>query len=62
MLRRYQSDARINEFLLRIENIERGALPDPRLFAYAVERNLCGVDCPVVASIYALAASNCPQL
>src|SRR6516162_3851577 len=43
MLRGHQSDARIYQFLLRIENVERGSLPNPRLFADTVERNFRGV-------------------
>ena len=43
VLRGHQRDARINEFLLRIEDVERGSLPDPRLFADTVERNFGGV-------------------
>ena len=42
MLRGHQSHTRIHEFLLRVEDIERGSLPDPRLFAHTVERNLGG--------------------
>jgi hypothetical protein len=30
-------------FLLRVEDVERGSLPDPRLLAHTVERNLGGV-------------------
>ena len=43
MLRGDKSYARIHKFLLRIENVERGSLPDPRLFADTVERNFRGV-------------------
>ena len=39
MLRGHQSHARIHQFLLRIEDVERCTLPDSRLFAYAIERN-----------------------
>src|SRR6516162_1531147 len=44
MLRGDQSHARIHQFLLRIEHVERGSLSDPRLLADTVERNFCGVD------------------
>ncbi len=43
MLRGHQSHSRIHEFLLRIEHVERGSLPDPRLFADTIERNFGGV-------------------
>src|SRR5215469_11879509 len=43
MLRGDQSDARIYQFLLRIENVERGSLSDPRLLADTVEGNFGGV-------------------
>jgi hypothetical protein len=43
VLRGHQSHARIHELLLRVENVERGSLPDPRLFANTVERNFSGV-------------------
>src|SRR6516165_9526956 len=39
----HQSHARIHQFLLRIEDVERCALPDSRLFAYAIERNFGGI-------------------
>ena len=42
-VRGHQGHARIHEFLLRIEDVERGSLPDPRLFADNVERNFGGV-------------------
>jgi hypothetical protein len=35
--------ARIYQFLLRIEDVERCALPDSRLFAYAIECNFGGI-------------------
>src|SRR5581483_1812789 len=38
-----QRDARIHQFLLRVENIEGGALSHPRLLAHAVERDLGGL-------------------
>ena len=44
MLRGHQSHARIHQFLLCVEDVERGSLPDPRLFANTVERNFGGVD------------------
>ena len=40
----HQRGARLDESLLRSENVERGALTDPGLFAYAVERDLGGSD------------------
>ena len=43
MLSRDQSDARIDQFLLRVEDVKSGSLPDARLFAHAVQRDLCGV-------------------
>jgi hypothetical protein len=38
VLRGHQSHARIHQFLLGVEDVERGSLPDPRLFADTVER------------------------
>ena len=43
MLRGHQSHTRIHEFLLRVEDIERGSLPDPRLFTDTVEGDFGGV-------------------
>ena len=34
-----QRHACVDQFLLRVEDVERGALADTRLFAHAVERN-----------------------
>jgi hypothetical protein len=39
MLRGHERGARIHEFLLRIEDVEGGALADPCFFAHAVERD-----------------------
>ena len=44
MLRRDQRDAGVDQFLLRVEHVERRALADARLFAHAVERDFGGVD------------------
>ena len=44
MLRRDQRYAGIDEFLLRVDDIERRTLTHPRLFAHAVERDLRGID------------------
>ena len=44
MLRGHQSHACIHQFLLCVEDVERGSLPDPRLFANTIERNFGGVD------------------
>ena len=44
VLRGHQSHAGIDEFLLRIEDVERGSLSDPRLLADTVEGNFGGVD------------------
>jgi hypothetical protein len=33
VLRSHQSHARVDQFLLRVEDVKRGSLPDPRLFA-----------------------------
>src|SRR5262249_8367666 len=43
VLRGDQSHARIHEFLLRIEHVERGSLSDPRLFSHTVEGDFGGV-------------------
>ena len=40
VLRNHQRSARIHQFLLRVEDVEGGALADPCFFAYAVERDL----------------------
>ena len=40
----HQRDPRIDQFLLRIEDVERGALADARFLAHAVERDLGGLD------------------
>jgi len=44
VLGRDQRDARVHEFLLRVEHVERCALTDARFLAHAVERDLGGVD------------------
>ena len=36
VLRGHQSHARVDEFLLCVEDVKRGSLPDPRLFADTV--------------------------
>ena len=60
-LRGDQRDARIDQILLGIEHVERGALADAGFLAHAVERDLGGGDLRLVASICALAACNWPQ-
>src|SRR5262249_24661539 len=44
MLRGHQSNARIDEFLLRIENVQRCTLADAGFFTHTVERDLCRID------------------
>ena len=44
VLCRHQRNPRVDQFLLRIEYIERGTLADARLFTHAIERDLSGVD------------------
>src|SRR4030095_5585210 len=39
-LRGHQRDARVDQLLLRVEDVERGALADAGFLAYAVERDL----------------------
>ena len=39
MLRCHQCHAGIHECLLRVQDVERRALPDPRLLAHTVQRN-----------------------
>jgi len=39
-LRRHERDARVHEFLLRVEDVERRALADARFLTNAVERDL----------------------
>ena len=61
MLRGDQRDARVDQRLLRVEHVERGALAGLGFFAHAVERDLGGRDLRLRRCTCALPASNWPH-